>query len=36
MLGAKRIEWSFKDAQDFVWGALIDVTAPNIACKPNG
>jgi len=31
-VGAKRIEWSFSDNEDFTWMALTDVTKPGFAC----
>jgi hypothetical protein len=31
--GAKRIEWSFDDAQGFTWAAVTNVSDPGIACK---
>ena len=33
LVGAKRIEWSFKDRDNFVWKALNDVTIKGIACR---
>jgi hypothetical protein len=31
-VGAKRIEWSFKDRNNFVWQALNNVLDPSITC----
>jgi hypothetical protein len=31
-LGAKRIEWSFKDVDNFTWKAVTDVLNPAITC----
>jgi hypothetical protein len=31
--GAKRVEWSFDDAQGFTWAAVTNVSDPGIACK---
>jgi hypothetical protein len=31
--GAKRIEWSFDDAQGFTWAAVTNVSDPGIACE---
>jgi hypothetical protein len=33
MLGAKRIEWKFKDVNGFPWMAVTDVLDPAITCK---
>jgi hypothetical protein len=33
MVGAKRIEWSFKDRDSFVWKAANNVLDPGITCK---
>jgi hypothetical protein len=33
MLKAKRIEWSFDNAQNFTWAAVTNVTDKGIACK---
>ena len=32
-VGAKRIEWSFKDRNNFVWQAMNNVEDPGITCK---
>jgi len=34
-VGAKRIEWSYSDNQDFTWMALNDVTSPGFTCGNN-
>jgi cellulase len=34
-VGAKRIEWSFKDNEDFTWMATTNVNAPGFACGEN-
>jgi len=34
-VGAKRIEWSYTDNQDFTWMALNDVTAQGFTCGNN-
>ena len=31
-MGAKRIEWSFLDEQNFTWHAINDAQAQSIAC----
>jgi hypothetical protein len=33
MVGAKRIEWSFKDRDNFVWKAANNVLDPGITCE---
>jgi hypothetical protein len=34
-VGAKRIEWSYDDQQNFTWMALTDHTSPDFACGKN-